>query len=281
MDELNHLGWVVYKSYDIGGFLVGIRTNSELAAEWLESTLGRYEITDDEAEPYFSLWIPEQRSKTRKQYYVLYREAEDILRVLDPAKLAQRLLSELETFTLRYRQDALFLASSVVLRDGISALIPSVIVPYMRLAGRRVERELTLPLEAGVGITPDGRLFQAPRQLNVPADACEELAYLLGVEGEVETTDAEVPDEVDVVCAFHYDPEQPDIRPLTRAMTVHAVAETAFNLHPASEFALDALAKAVEGARCFLLQDATAKSTFELVKGVLEGDPDLQLAAVG
>src|SRR5947207_1505445 len=149
MDELNHLGWVVYKSYDIAGYLVGIRTNSEACAEWLESTLGRYEISDEEADPYFSLWVPEQKSATRRQYYVLYREADDLLRVLDPAKLAQRLLSELETFTLRNRSDALFLASSVVSRNGVSALIPNVIVPYMRLAGRRVERELALPVDAG------------------------------------------------------------------------------------------------------------------------------------
>ena len=31
MDSLNHLGWVVYKSYEIGGYVFGIRTNSELA----------------------------------------------------------------------------------------------------------------------------------------------------------------------------------------------------------------------------------------------------------
>jgi len=281
MDELNHLGWVVYKSYDIGGYLIGIRTNSEACAEWLESTLGRYEVSDEEAEPYFSLWIPEQTSKTRKQYNVLYREADDILRVLDPAKLAQRLLSELETFTLRHRRDALFLASSVVARDGVHALIPSVIVPYIRLAGRRVERELALPVDAGIGVTPDGQLFQVPRQLDVPADACEELAYLLGVDGTVDTAKADVPEEVDLVCAFHYEPELAPLLPLTRAGAVQAVAETAFNLDATSEIALEALAKVVGGARCVLLQDATAKSTFDLLKGVLEGNADLQLAATG
>jgi hypothetical protein len=281
MDELNHLGWVVYKSYDIDGYLIGIRTNSEVCAEWLESVLGRYEVSDEEAEPYFSLWVPEQKSQTRKQYYVLYREADDILRVLDPAKLAQRLLSELETFTLRNREDALFLASAVVSRDGVSALVPTVIVPYIRLAGRRVERELVLPVHAAVGVTPDGRLFSVPQQLNVPADACEDLAYLLGVEGEADMALDDVPDQVDLVCAFHYDPKQPPLRPLTRAMAVEAVAETAFNLRATSEIALDALAGVVEGARCLLLQDASAKSTFELVKGVLEGDAELELAAAG
>src|SRR5436305_346103 len=123
MDELNHLGWVVYKSYDIAGHLVGIRTNSEVCAEWLESTFGRYEISDEEADPYFSLWVPEQRSESRRPYYVLYRESDDLLRTLDPSKLAQRLVSELELFMLQSRDDALFLKSCVVARDGVRALI--------------------------------------------------------------------------------------------------------------------------------------------------------------
>src|SRR5207302_902583 len=109
---------------------IGIRTNSGPCAEWLESALGRYEVSD-EAEPYFSLWVPEQTSKTRKQYYVLYREAEELLRVLDPAKLAHRLLAELESFMLRDRSDSLFLQSAVVARDGVHALVPSPIIPYV------------------------------------------------------------------------------------------------------------------------------------------------------
>src|SRR5689334_7781483 len=109
MDNLNHLGWVVYKSYVVGGYLFGIRTNSETCGEWLDTALSSYEIDDEEAEPYYSLWVPEERSAVGKQYHVLYRESDDLLRTLDPAKLAERLLQEVESFTLRTRDDRLFL----------------------------------------------------------------------------------------------------------------------------------------------------------------------------
>jgi hypothetical protein len=156
MDELNHLGWVVYKTYEIGGYVFGIRTNNLDAGEWLEHTLAAYEVTDEESEPYFSLWVPEQTGGPAKQYYVLYRESDDMVRTLDPAKLAQRLLAELETFALRRRTDGIFLDACVVERGGAHALVPSAIIPYIRLAGRRVERELTLPVIPTVGVTPDG-----------------------------------------------------------------------------------------------------------------------------
>src|SRR5206468_342091 len=114
MDELNHLGWVVYKTYAIGGYMFGIRTNSLECGEWLETTLAAYEVVDEEAEPYFSLWVPEEAEGVGKQYYILYRESEDLLRTLEPARLAERLLGELVPFTLRKKDDAVYLDACVV-----------------------------------------------------------------------------------------------------------------------------------------------------------------------
>ncbi|HKP18693.1 MAG TPA: hypothetical protein VJT84_09445 [Gaiellaceae bacterium] len=279
MDELNHLGWVVYKSYEIAGYGIGIRTNSEACAQWLDVVLGAYEI-DDEEEPYYSLWMPEQSSGPAKQYYVLYRESSDLLRTLDPAKIAQRLLSELESFALRSRRDAVFLEHCVVERNGARALVPSAIVPYMRLAGRRVERELTLPVDPNIGVARDGRLFAVPRQLDVPENAETELAERLGVRG-VGTAASAVPEEVDLVCAFHYDPKSPPSIPITRAIAVHALAQSARNLRATHEMALPALAELVGGLPCHLLQEATPEGAFELLKQALEGAAIADAAATG
>src|SRR5437867_13161835 len=101
MDELNHLGWVVQKSYDVAGHLLGIRTNSEVCGEWLDATLSKYE-TDEETEPYFSLWLPDEEGFGRG-YYVLYKEGTEAFRTLNPALLALRLVQELDRLAFRTR----------------------------------------------------------------------------------------------------------------------------------------------------------------------------------
>jgi hypothetical protein len=281
MDELNHLGWVVYKSYEIAGYGIGIRTNSEACAEWLDDVLGAYEIDDDEEEPYYSLWVPERRAGPAKQYYILYRESSDLVRTLDPAKMAQRLFSELEAFALRSRRDAVFLEQCVIEKDGVRALVPSAIVPYIRLAGRRVERELTLPLDPIVGVTLDGRLFAVPGQLDVPEDASADLAERLGVRSSVDTVAPGVPEEIDLMCTFHYDPKSPPSIPITRALAVYALAQTARNLRPMHDVALPLLGDLVRQRPCHLLQEATPEGAFELLKEALEGTAVLDTAATG
>ncbi len=278
MDSLNHLGWVVYKSYEIGGYVFGIRTNSELAGEWLNATLAAYE-TDEEAEPYYSLWIPEEQKAVGKQYNVLYRESDDLLRTVDPARLAQRLLAEVETFTLRRRQDGLFLDACVVERDGLAALVPSPIVPFIRLAGRRVEQELTLPVEPTVGVGPDGSLFAVPRKLHIPEDACQDLAWRLGIDGSVERS-VDVPASVDAVCAFHYDPDSPAMMPISRAIAVHAFASMALNLYATRGQGLFGLAKLVDGLPCHVLQEAKPRESFGLLTSVLSREAG-ELAPAG
>src|SRR5439155_21393292 len=253
MDELNHLGWVVYRTYDVGGYMFGIRTNSEACGEWLDATLGEYLVTDDEADPFFSLWVPEQEEKIGNFYHVLYRESDDVLRTLDPGRLAQRLLAELATFTLRQRDDAVYMDACVVERGGVHALVPSPIIPYMRLAGRRVERELTLPLEPTIGVAPDGQLFAVPKQLSIPDDAADDLARRLGVDRKDHHLSTEVPKSVGLICAFHYNPKLAPILPLTRAMAVQALAQTVYNLPAMRGAALSALAELVDGARCCIL----------------------------
>src|SRR4051794_9091949 len=221
MDELNHLGWVVYKSFEFAGHLLGIRTNSEDVGDWLSHALGAYEVHDTEAEPVYSIWIPEvDDDSVGQRYLVLYREASDLLRTFDTARLAQRLIWELETFALRRRDDAVYLNAGIAGTEGATALIPSDIVPFIRLAGRRAERELNLPVAPTIAVDFDGSLRAVGDQLDVPADAATSLAELLGLEGAAEARELTVPQSVDFVCAFHYAPELPSIAPLTRAGAV-------------------------------------------------------------
>src|SRR5437588_12541829 len=106
MDELNHLGWVVYKSYRFAGHLLGIRTNSEKAGEWLSETFAAYEV-DEEGEPYYSLYMADEEEMVGQHYHILYKEATDLFRTLDPAALGRRLVAELNGLALKRRSDAL------------------------------------------------------------------------------------------------------------------------------------------------------------------------------
>jgi hypothetical protein len=277
MDKLNHLGWVVHKSYEIGGYVFGIRTNSEDCGDWLAHVLDAYEA-EDESEPYYSLWIPEEAEAVGSKFYVLYRESDELVRTLDPTVMAQRLLAELASFALRRRTEGIFLNACVVERGGMRALIPSSMIPFMRQAGRRVERELSLPLDPTVGVAPDGRLFAAPDVLGLPADSAEDLAWRIGADTVPEHRDL-VPASVDAICVFHYDPSSGPIVPLTRALTVHALARQAHNLHASRGAHLGALAELVASARCYLLQNAKPREAFELLTEVLDGDGRLLPAA--
>ena len=277
MDKLNHLGWVVHKSYEIGGYVFGIRTNSEDCGDWLAHVLDAYEA-EDPAEPYYSLWIPEKAEAVGSKFYVLYRESDELVRTLDPTVMAQRLLAELATFALRRRNEGIFLNACVVERGGMHALIPSSMIPFMRQAGRRVERELSLPLDPTVGVALDGRLFAAPDVLGLAPDSAEDLAWRIGADTVPERREL-IPGSVDAICVFHYDPSSAPIVPLTRALTVHALAREAHNLHASRGAHLGALAELVAGARCYLLQNAKAREAFELLTEVLDGDGRLLPAA--
>ena len=55
-------------------------------------------------------------------------------------------------------------------------------------------------------------------------------------------------------------------------MAVHALAQQAHNLHATRGVHLEALAEFVGGARCYLLQNARARESFELLTEILDGD---------
>jgi hypothetical protein len=280
MDKLDHLGWVVHRAYEIDGYVVGVRTNSEDCGDWLDAVLEDYELRGESAEPYYSIWIAESSDSVGSAYHVLYRESTDLVRTFDPATLARRLVAELATFRLRSRAESLFLDACVVERGGTTALVPSTIIPYMRQAGRRIERELSLPVEPTVAVAADGVLHAVGNALDVSDDAAEDLAWRVGADASEERGRPAVPATADLVCVFHYDPDAPPAMPLTRARTVQLLASQALNLHATGGIHLRALADVVAGSRCYLVQSAHPRESLELLTGLLDG-VEPAVAAVG
>lgn len=261
--------------------LVGIRTNSEEAGAWLDDVFAAFE-TEEEADPYYSIWVPEGDEGVGRQFYILYRESTDLIRTFHPAALARRLVAELDVLALRTSDLAPILDACIVRRNGVSALVPADILPYIRQLGRRkVDPELSLPKEPVVGVEPSsGHFFRPPRQLDVSDAALDDLARRLGEDVAAEGVTDSLPESVDLICAFHYDPDYPPILPLTRALAVHHLAQEMVNLRAIGGRALEPLAKLVEGKPCYLLQEKTPEEAFQLLKSAMDGDESQLGAAV-
>jgi hypothetical protein len=271
---------VVSKSYQFSRHVLGIRTNSETAGQWLTDTFGDYELVGEETDPYFSLYMANGEKGLGKKFHILYREATDLVRALDAAAIARRLVAELDSLALKQRNDGVFVDANVVGRGDVKALVPTQVVPYIRLNGRRVERELALPDAAAVSVDREGRLGPVPRVLDIPDAAFEDLRRRLGQDGPAIGPPRAIPESVDFICAFHYDPQSPPIMPLTRALAVYYLARNTINIESVGGAALEPLAKATDGARCFLLQEGRAAQAYELLRTVLDGDEEALAAAM-
>jgi hypothetical protein len=283
MDELNHLGWVVYKSYEFAGHLIGIRTNSDTTGEWLDETFKAYEVTDEEAEPYYSLYMADEDEAFGSRYNILYREGDEIFKSFDPAGVARRLVAELNGLALKRRDDAVFLDSAIVGFNGLNALVPAPIIPYFRMNGRKVEKELALPDAPYVAVDKDsGRPGAIPSQIEIPEPAYEDLSHRFGGEGGGAGVLRPTPETIDLVCAFHWARDAPPVMPLSRALAVYHLAQSAVNLRAVGGEALYALAKVVEDVPSYLILEETAADAYALFKGVLEGtELPVEAAAAG
>jgi hypothetical protein len=271
---------VVSKSYEIHGSFFGIRTNSEACAAWLDESLGRYEVTDEEADPFYSLWIATEGG-LGKRFHLLYKESLELVRAFDLTTLGLALLSELEGFAVADRDDAIYADAALVSRSGVNALIPSPLLPWFRTLGRTVERELTLPVAPIVAIDPSSaRVEAAQPTLDIPADALERLATI--VPGNPEAPRASVGEsgDVDVFCTFHYDAEAENIELLSHGFALYNLARLTRNLGriPGS---LGTLSRLLREARCYQLQDATPRQSLDTLISVMAEEEVSALEVAG
>lgn len=271
MDELDHLGWVVTQSYEIGPYVVGIRTNSEAFARWLEHTLGEY-ATSEEADPYYSLLVAEHDDgRPGKRFNILYRESTALAKDLDLAVVVRTLVAELEGFLFQQRNDAVYAQAGVVAADGRTALVPSLLVPYLATLGRRLERSgLTLPVASQVAIDPaSGLVVPVKPLLETAPDALERLRALAPTEGRDNRLVVERPTAVDAVCSIGLD-EEP-VQAVSAAYAVFRLVEKVVNLEKLGTTAVEAVGRLVENARCYELRTANVEGTRDALLTALSG----------
>src|SRR3972149_5964070 len=143
MDALDHLGWVVHRSYEIGRMQFGVRTNSEACGEWLGETVSQYPGGARAHPP-------------------------------PPRRAGERRLAQFEHLQASERSDRIYVDAGVVRLGDVVGLVPPILPPYLGTLGHRVlERTgLELPVSAFVAIDAEpGRVVPPQRTLRVPADA--------------------------------------------------------------------------------------------------------------
>src|SRR5947207_6471046 len=113
MSELDRLGWAAERTFEVGGLLFGLRTNSREFIAWADEVLGDFRVRDAEAGPYYSVVVGGTEG-IGKHFHILYRESDAIVRSFDLGLVGRALLIDVGSLTFAKRDDALYLNMSLV-----------------------------------------------------------------------------------------------------------------------------------------------------------------------
>jgi hypothetical protein len=260
---------VVSRSYDVGDYLVGVRTNSEAVGAWLDRYLGDLRTSED-AEPYYSILVADESDRRPgRRFNILYRESIAVARTFEVAGVVRTLLSELEGLLARGRNDAVYTDLAPVTSNGTVALIPASTVAFLDTLGGRVRRAgLVLPIATRTAIDPvSGELIPIQPLLRVPPEAPDELR---GVGSGVDDSRLllDCPARVDVVCAVGGSATE-TLLPLTPGGAVHRLATHVLNLEQLGVGALEGLSRLTSGARCYELRSAKSREMLESLSAAM------------
>jgi hypothetical protein len=281
MDKLDHLGWVVANSYEIGGELVGIRSTSEAFGRWVDDVLAEYRTTET-APIFYSAVVGDDATGPGRHFNILYRYSIKLIRTFDLSMLARTLLSELEFPLYPTRDDAIYSECAVVSRGGVSALVPSILLPFFAELGREVDKAgLALPPETAVAIDPgSGMVLPVDPLIRVPEGMLDRLSTIRSLHGKKAPRrragsngrDASrAPVGVDVVCSIG-DSEEPS-EPASPATGLYRLSSHTLNFPALGGEALQGAARLVERAECRTLRAAAPLDMLRALVDVLDRTP--------
>lgn len=255
------------RSFAVGDYVFGVRSNLPAIGEWLE-VLATYEIPVEEADPYYSIWIGEDRGAVRG-FHILYREGQACLRTFDLAALAQLFFSELETLMLPGDDSALHIRLGVIGRSGRSLLVPYMLVPFLRDRGSRADRDFELPLEAYISIDLETHTILPPRRrLQLPDDAVD---WLVTLDPERVGTQVAPPYRPVPDLTFGWSEEDAAVARETPAKVTYALLQAALNLGRVGVPGVAAIARLVEQTETYALAPAAAKELTPVLRDLLDG----------
>jgi hypothetical protein len=262
MDELDHLGWVVWRSYEVGRMQFGVRTNSRACGEWLDETFSEYRV-DEETAPYLSLLVADDDDgQVGKRFHVLYEESRALVRTRDLRLVGEMLLDQFENLQARERADRVYVEGGLVRLGDVVGLVPPILPPYLGTLGHRVIERAGLELPVSSFVTVDGesgRAVSQQRAVDVPADALDRLAGLHSANGGERRVTVTEPIDVDVVCFIGL-AEEP-VRTYSRGRAAHVLATRTLNIGALGGAGLEGVVRLVEKARCYEIQSSLPKTT--------------------
>jgi hypothetical protein len=253
MNELDRLGWAVESSFALGGASFAVRSTSKEFGEWLERALGTYRITT-KAPIHYSIVVADDDSAgglVKEKYHALYKGTIAIVKTLDLKTLVRTFLSDLEQYLWQDRDDAIYADVVPVSLDGVTALVPWTLVPFIGTLGRRrTERYgLGFPAETSVAVDLGGRVVPTRTLVQLADGSLEALAQAFPGNGNDNRSVVDRPIDVDLVLSLGstVDP----LVPVSRGLALYRLAFHIGNIEMLGARAVEGLRPIVERARCF------------------------------
>jgi hypothetical protein len=241
---------VVSTTVRVGARDLTVRTTSEAFGKWLAEVAAAHVVEPPEHDrAAYSVVIGERRSIGRP-VHALYRGGTEILRATDLRRIATSLLGELDTYSLADRDDALYVAASLVTVDGRAVLCPGFLHPILGRMGRRALRAGVVPGPTAVASIDlsTGMASDPPSGFAVAPGAYGRLQHLIPDAADEGEPAVPHPLRVAGVVLFGSGPGDPP--PPTRAETLQELAERSLNLANVGGPGLVALSRLVEEAVC-------------------------------
>jgi hypothetical protein len=238
----------VHRSYEIGGTLLGVRTNSAGFGEWLDRHLGRL-AADEELPPYYSVFVGiDHLPGTR--FHVLYEDTRPIARSTDLREIGFALVRELEKPLFGRRDDAVYALMPLVSAAGATGLLPPGLTPLIGTLGRQVERAgLELPLEFAVAIDVESALVTPIRPLlGVRGAALAELSSNGGSLRRI------LGQQTPVNVIFSIGSDEELLTPVSKGIGLYRLAHYTANLPAMGKTGFEALGRLVARADCVELR---------------------------
>jgi hypothetical protein len=283
MDELGHLGWVAYRSFELDGLLFGVRTDSADFAGWLADSLPAKLVLDEHAEPNYSVSLG-GLGKLGRRFYILYRDSTVLARTFDVVELVRALLTDLDSLRYGHRSDAVYVQTMFLEVGGIDVLFPDELFGTFDEIRRRI-RPLGLSLPASRFVAVDlgtGEVVPSPGSLEVDDAALRGLAELVPSEPTSwPRATLERRTAVDLLCTMGSPGPEP-VQPVSRGFALYVLASQAANLHEVGGPGLKALGRLVEQAVCWEISSRDSRLMADSALGLARSiDAERTRATVG